>query len=335
MSKRMRITSADRLVVKRTAYRLSAQTSSGYLFEEVARSDRQISYTFEELDALFLRSDVSFEPGHFLKGRTDVRQSSNVIAVGCLPEDKQAEVVWRHAFVTGYLDFAAQGVVRKTDDSIAAILPRIEAHVNAQARAAQSKWQNPRAGRKNQFRDPPCAKTLRTWVKRFEDADCSPLALVPRTHRSGNRDGRFCLETTRILGECMGAYLTRQRLSKKQVSDLCRDRFRRVNEERAGQGKPTLSIPSRRSVERAISRLDPYYTYVHRHGVDDMRIDARHLRDRGMGSHAVFAAVQTVICHQDDLTLRLGEGGFVEDIRGRLALYRRRGFLPVGETAVS
>jgi putative transposase len=178
------------------------------------------------------------------------------------------QTVWRHAYVTAFLQLYRDGEVFRTPDSVPKALPKLESHVNDLARATQSNWKNPRAGRKNEFRDPPCAKSLLTWVKRYEDGGYSALALVPRTHRSGNRKARFCPQSRRILGTAIEAYLTRRRLNKREVFDEFKKLIDNANEQLLAANQLPLKVESRRGVERAIGSLDPYFTYVQRHGVD-------------------------------------------------------------------
>lgn len=268
MISRMRVSSNDRLTVDGCSFRLVARDGFGCSFESADGSGETVSYTYAEMREVLRRPGVIFDPGYYLPGRVSARRKSNAEIVGSLPEAVQSEVVWRHAYVEVFLKLELQKEVKRVDSSIAAALPRMEMHVNKQARAAQSNWSNPRAGKKNQYRDPPCPKTLRSWVTRFEQAEFSPLGLIPGTHRSGNRNARFCLESTRLLGECLGAYLSLQRLNKKNVAQLCAERFKQVNKLRRRESKPELAVPSRRKVERAIAKLDPYYTCVQRYGIE-------------------------------------------------------------------
>lgn len=268
MTNRMRVTLNDRLTINAQTYRLQHETETGYAFECSEGDGPQIHLSYHEFEALLSQSDVVFEPGFFLIGQIDARLNADLESLHFRRPEVCGRVVWRYAWVSVAAHFATKHGMKKTDHSIKEFMPQMEAHVNELARASRRKWRAPRAGRKSQFRDPPCSKTLRTWMKRYERGDCSYLALVPRTHRSGNKNDRFCLVSTRLLGDCVSAYLTRKRLSKKQVADLCKLRFTKLNADREAEGKPALRIPSRRAVERAIARLDPYFTFVQRHSVE-------------------------------------------------------------------
>ena len=268
MTHRTRIAAEDRLTVGGRVMALIEEGDIGYVFEAVDQPNVHISYTFAEFIELLKRPDVSLEPAFYASGRHDARKYAGIDLVSGLPEKPRSETVWRHANVMGFLHLERLGLAKRTDDSIRNVLPKLEAHVNALARSAQSKWKSPRAGRKNEFRDPPCPKSLRTWVNRYEKGGHSPLALVPRTHRCGNRNARFCPESLRFLSTAIDAYLSRRRLNRRQVYNEYRRSIDTENETRLAANTLPLKVMSKRGVERTINRLDPYFTYVQRHGVD-------------------------------------------------------------------
>ncbi len=268
MIPQMRITYDDRLVVGWKSYRLIERSKTGYSFEETDGQGRTIFYGADELRELLKRHDVLLELGYLRAETQRIQRQSNVDLVGALDEKIRSVVLWRHAYCDVFLQYHARGEVKKCERSIAGFRPMLEQHVNAQAQAAQSAWKLPRAGKNRLYRDPPCARTLLAWVRRYESAGNSPLALIPGTHRSGNRKDRFCLESLRFIGEALQVYLTRQRLSKRQVARHCTELFRRANEARSIAGLPLLTVPSKRKIERALGKLDPYSTYAHRHGID-------------------------------------------------------------------
>ncbi|MFA3920459.1 Mu transposase C-terminal domain-containing protein [Ruegeria hyattellae] len=264
----LRLSSFDRLTVDWRTYRFRAQTDEGYSFECTSPSKATVFYGFKELRDLLKRPDVLLERGYFLVERATLRKTTKVDAVGVLPDKAKSEVVWRDAYIGFFYQLERRGEVKRTELSVKRCLPRIEVLVNKQAGAVQGGWVKKRAGTKKEYRDPPCARTLLEWVRRFEAAAASPVGLIPRTHRSGNRKTRFSLEELRLLGLCIEGYLTRDQLSKRQVAENCKTLFDEENKKRAKDGIPPLRVPSKRKVEREISKLDPYATYAQRHGVE-------------------------------------------------------------------
>lgn len=264
----LRVTVNDRLSVDGREHRLTEKTELGCHFEAVDETAHVLSLTFDELHDLLKKPNVEFEPGYFLLESKKARMSAGLDTLASMPEHLCEIVGWRSAWVDAFLQFQSSGELKRTDESIVRAMPSLEVHVNRQMRAAQRKWRKPRAGNESKLKDPPSPRTLREWVKRFENAGCSPFGLVPQTHRCGNRSPRFCLEATRLMGECIEGYLTRDQAKRGNVVEDCIRRFTEVNAERLVEGKPELRTPSSRKVERDIAKLDPYFTCVQREGVD-------------------------------------------------------------------
>lgn len=261
-------TTNDRLTIESRTYQCVAVTENGLTYNTTDAPVSTLFFTFEELREKLKHPDALLERDYFLSGADDTRKFANTDIIGALPDKVQAEVVWRYAYVSTLLQFLASGRAKRTEFHIDAVLGEIEKLVNEQVKAAQGGWSSKRAGKEKVYRDPPCARTIFGWLHRFEAADNSPLGLVPRTHLSGNRKARFDLLEMRMIGEAIGGYLTRKRLSKRQVATDCKIKFDDKNKQRLQQGLPLLKVPSKRMIEREIAKLDPYSTYAARHGVD-------------------------------------------------------------------
>ena len=196
------------MVVERLAYRLTEKNATGCTFDCTAGPASTLSLRFDELRSLLRKPNVSLDRDYFLSQRCAARSDVNVDAIGSLPKHIQSEVAWRHAYCEAFLQFELNESVQRSEQSVVALLPDIETLVNKQASAVQSKWRPLRAGTNKAYKDPPCARTLLEWVRRFENAACSPLGLIPRTHRSGNYGARFSIEAQRLIGECLGGLIT-------------------------------------------------------------------------------------------------------------------------------
>ncbi len=268
MSIPMQLSPFDRLTVDALMYQNPVACEQGYTLDRVGRLQETIFFSFKEFRELLKRADVLLEPNYFLTERQKLRETGITNTISNLPEETRAETMWRYAYVTTFLALWRAGKAQKTEYSAKNWLPEIESHVNSMARSEQDGWLPKRAGKKRVNRVAPCSRTLLEWGRRFEKSECSVLALVPRTFRSGNWKDRFTLEELRFLGQCIGDYLTRSRLSKRRVAENTKSKFEAENARRAELGMRPLKVPSKRKVEREIAKLDPYTTYAQRHGVD-------------------------------------------------------------------
>lgn len=257
----------DRLLKEGKSYKPVEATKAGQKFVNVDDAQDCFFVDRNEFLSLLERPEVDFTPNYYHPDFCQTRKCLDGHSIASLSKDKRNEVLWRHAYVTAFLTFYEASKCKRTDASIQAIMPTLVAHVNELARTVKSRMMSPRAGRKNEMRDPPSPKTLRIWIKRYVDGGFSPLALIPLTHRSGNREPRYCSETNRILSDCIQLYLNRDQLSRKQVADATVTKFETVNKQRELEGKEPLPIPSKRQVEREIKKLDPYLVCMMRNGV--------------------------------------------------------------------
>lgn len=268
MTHAMRISTFDRLISGGRSFRLKEKTDDGYIFEGENDPKLVTSFGFDEFRALLNEPEVILERDYFLLNQTLARQSTKVQAMADLNEEDASEVHWRTAFVQSYLHLQRNGEANRTEPSVARVLPELERAVNKLATTDQDGWVPRRAGNRRVLRKPPCARTLLEWVRRFERAGNSPLGLVSRIHRSGNTRSRFGREELRLIGQSIERYLTRNGPFRRRVAEDCRRLFASENEKRSQSGAALLKVPSKRKIERAIAKLDPYTTYAQRHGIE-------------------------------------------------------------------
>ncbi|MGB0902804.1 Mu transposase C-terminal domain-containing protein [Halocynthiibacter sp.] len=273
MSFPFRLNYYDKLSIEGLSYRAISITEDEAGFESTDGRRSSLVLTPEAFQELLKHPNTEFIRGYYLPERQKLHGQIDVDAIDDLPTERGYGALWRLAWVQAYHQIELSGRVCRTDKSIAAVIPEISAILADHAQVAQFQHKEPRAGQKLILRKPPSPRTLRDWVKRFEKSGNDPLSLIPHYSRCGNHGDRFCLEARRLMGEVFEAYLSLQRKSKKIVYDLCRDRFKRENKSRDERGMDRLRVPSRRSVERALAKLDPYFTRVHRYGVDQANKD--------------------------------------------------------------
>lgn len=266
MTRKLRLSPTDRLTLNARHYRFLETTQSGYLFLSMPDEDSTIGLTVEEIDDCLASPDGLLERGYYEPGdarraldhRTDFLQN--------LDEETRSLVLWRHQWVVAFLRLRHEGKVRSTRASVANALPMMAPDIAAFEHAQQRNESSERAGQKRFNRAPPRPSTLLKWVRLYDDAGDDVRALVPRYHSSGNVRDRFCALTERLLCDAIQAYASFQGPTKRQVWQKCVQQFKDVNLERENDGLPRLAIPSRKTVERRISRMDPYTVYAQRKG---------------------------------------------------------------------
>ena len=278
----LRVSRHDRLVVEGRAFRLHAQDNDTVTFTAAEGASAPRSWSSEEFADLLRKPGVTFDRLYYLPERHHVRKQSNVDRIGDLPEDMRAHVLWKLSYCMAFFQFERQGRLKRTDASISQALPALRQEVERLDLASRFKWKRPRAGTRIYARTPPCSRSLRRWVKQYEQASACVQALVPGYSRSGNRVPRLGVQERILMDRVIEEYLTRDQKTRKMVYDICRTRFAEENEARAEQGQPPLRVPSRRTIERELAGQDPYFQQVHRRGRAETN-QANLLWENGLG----------------------------------------------------
>ena len=164
----------------------------------------------------------------------------------------------------------------------------------------------------------PSPSTIRSYIRRLEDSSWDPVKI--RDLRKGRRrqvGSRYDTSAWDIMGPWVKAYmckskpskallyklmqgslyladvnLTRQRNNKRTVPVDDLRTFAIENAERAHKGMDLLPIPSRRTFEREIEKLDPFHVVTARDGENAAR---RKFRVGGSREGALTAAEKVLI----------------------------------------
>lgn len=112
----------------------------------------------------------------------------------------------------------------------------------------------------------PGASTVCKWVKSFNESHSNPLSLVPLARNRGCRDTKLPAPIEkRILERIEQDYLTPQRLTAAKVhSHINGELIEQYGDDRILP--EDFRLPSLRTVQRRIARLDPYHRMRSRHG---------------------------------------------------------------------
>ncbi|MDR0808268.1 MAG: hypothetical protein LBE86_03935 [Gemmobacter sp.] len=185
-----------------------------------------------------------------------------------LNDESRSMLLWRQTICDSCLTLEQGGKVVGTYTSVTMIMPVLDYEVRRKSGQIGNDAGGRRAGAKLVTRKLPCAKTILRWLRAYEHGGHDPLALMPRTHRSGNRGLRWCHRTEAMASEVIDAYASTQRPTKRQVVVAIRNRIKSENQHRRGNGIAELALPSERSLLRRLSQADPYYIYAQRRGID-------------------------------------------------------------------
>ena len=280
---RFRIGSHDRVTIEGKGFRLLQQMDDSFVLLPADGDGLAETFTFARLNALSAAGKVRHEVDHFLPApmRSLAQPRSGGIPVSDLPQEAKVRLDLRSAMVEGFTDLYRAGEVKKTEASIAEMLPMIceaarpylEARVDLAAmerevRARNGQGRRSRGGTLQATISPVHPRTLLEWVRANEAEGKAGLA--DRLALRGNRKGRLGLEETALLALVVrNSWLSLNRPSQARVIENVRIAFRDENLRRDAGGFPLLKVPGRHAVRSAIKHIDPFQADVARFGVQE------------------------------------------------------------------
>lgn len=257
----------DLFILDGVEYRFASSEPEGIVLTATAPPHASRSVTFSELEKMLRQPGFRYVPQGLARSSAERDLDGFPEHFRDLPPDKQEVALWRHAFAEELLCYLEAGLAKRNEPSVALVLPAIIAAIEARFRQRLSGLPK-RAGRIETCRTPPGAHTLLNWTRKYQKSGFSIMALVPQTHRCG--DHRSWMEPGELAAfdQLIAEYASPLRPTIDQIHQRAFNLYADFNRGRAQHGLEELRQPSRSTVYRAIKRMDPYETYLQRHGVD-------------------------------------------------------------------
>ena len=267
MHMRLRPSTSDLLNLDGVHYRPIQIDGDAIVLERADQLGITQSLSHEELHALLCAPDTRYFSGHYELAQSLVRQRAPVDLIMELPANVRSKLLWSTAICDAFLELEAKGRVVRTYASVTENTATLEYETKRLNGQAFRDRNIRRAGAEILGRKFPCAKTVLRLIRTYEEHGHDPLALLPGTHRSGNRTARWCHSTEAMISEVIEVYATTQRPTKTQAISETQRRMKKENQRRRNVGLDELVIPSARSLQRRLAGADPYYLYAKRYGV--------------------------------------------------------------------
>ena len=258
----------DALRIDGTAYRAVEKTGEGWIVVRVDGTGVAEAFTHAELARRAQLGKITHVREGLLPESARQRLTAPAELLSSLSEKQHRDTRIREAAVRAFLDCEAEGAVKRTDTSIGAALAAIQI----------------RAGR---YLDQPSAyaresvkagclvipklsaRTLRRWVKAYEDLGLSGLCSAKGNR--GNRDRRLRPEELSVMHAVVNGYCDDRKPSQAKIYRDVEVRFELENRARRAAGRTELVLPSRETVRQAILSLDPLRCALAREGAAIVR----------------------------------------------------------------
>lgn len=325
MSWRIRLLETDMVMIGDSELRLAAQSATELSLRDAHAPDVVRSFSHAEFHALLQKTDVRLKRGFYDEKEVRRRLACDKLYLESVPPKQRRVILWKSAWCEEFLRAELNGKVQRTEISISSALSTLRNMVDERERQRQGCGDTRRAGRPLTLNAPPHPKTLLRWVRRFERAGHSPLALARARSKFQVRTVESYRARETLLQECVQGYQERNRPTMEIVIANTAAAFRKANEERAREGKLPLEPPSASTIRRRIRQLDPFETYAQRHGADAARKKFRPYRT-GVSPLAPLERIEMDEWRIDLMTL-LDEGGAFDGapsgLRDRFRVGRR------------
>lgn len=325
MTMRFRLSETDCVTISGADHVLKSQDADGIILQRLDAKDICLPFSHAEFVRLLAAPDVSLKRSHFSSPSAARRLQNDQRYLASLAAPTRDQVLWREAWIGAVIAACRAGEVKRTEASLAAFMPTLTLRVAEIERKSQRPFTPARVGRPVELRDPPSAKTLLRWLRRYEQLGATPLALLRKRRCASTYHQRFCAEATSLIRKGLANYLVRGGPKPARIIKDITDDFRAANEKRALDGKAALPIPCANSIRAAINKLDAFEVVAQRDGLEVARRKFG-FYENGLSAEHPLQRVEIDDWEIDLMTL-LGESGVLdhldEDQRAKLDVGRR------------
>jgi len=227
--------------------------------------------TYDEINEGLKTGSIVIHDGYHSEEAARQRTNFADQIVAHLPTKQQRTVFFRQTVCDFFLDAEARGEVNRdwhvVEKWLHDVWPQLRQLVSQDSLAPGTRKY---AGRKRDvsYFEGPGSSALLKWVRRYQNAGRSPLALIDKRYLAGRTRVKFGPESAALLRKCADRYASSKRPSKKSVIRQTKRAFRLANAFRIDRGLPPLAVPSDSTIYREINRLEPYHVMCQRKGLD-------------------------------------------------------------------
>lgn len=268
-----RIGPDDRLGIDGIEYRMRKRLPQGYVLARVDDPGVIEDFSHERLHLLSQTARFRFDRGAFDLAAIAARLESEVDIVADIPIDEREMVLARRYYAVAFLKMEAEKKATRSDASMKLAIEQIDKAYVDHLHKAEAKRNDegnliPVRPRHKKAALAISPRTLRNWVKAFENAGLRATALRSRYRRSGDRvTVRLDPAIRRLLAEFALQYASENRPTIRAVYLRLLATLDAINHERVAQGLPALKAPSYERLGAEIRTLPAFDVYAGRFGL--------------------------------------------------------------------
>jgi putative transposase len=263
----------DRLGIDGIDYRMRQRLPQGYVLARVDDPGMIEEFSHDRLHLLSQTARFRFDRGAFDIAAISARMESDADIVADIPQEEREMVLARRFYATAFLKMEAEKKATRSDTSMKSAIKLIDAAYVDQMHKAEAKRNEdgdlipPRPGHKRAALS-ISPRTLRTWLRKFENAGLRATALRVGYRRCGDRiTARLDPAIKRLLAEHALLYASENRPTISVIYGGLIAALDAINIERTELGMPALPAPSYDRLRAEIRAMPEFDVYAGRHGL--------------------------------------------------------------------
>lgn len=260
---RYAITKHDRVQIRGVHYRGDEFTEKGFVFRRADDTSLAESFSHDEVDRLLGGGQLKVDVDWFKGGDALARLNAGEARLSQLSKEIRALVIWRQRVCDEFLKLEHAGKASRSGESINRVMPTIMAAVNEIYIRAQVGDKKQQVGTVITLRLPPSPTKLRDLLRKYASANYNPIALLDGRSGCGNLTPRFPAPVIMLMTAAVMDYMSSGKPTK---AALYRKFEAQINELNANTHGPALPLPTQRTFETWVDRLDPWSVLVAREG---------------------------------------------------------------------
>ena len=264
----------DEIILSGISYRAIEHTDEGYVLVRTDGTGVAESFSHAVLSQRVTLGILEHRRDAFLPDSAKRRLRVPTQEISTLPAKQQQKAKYHESLVRAFLEMESEGKVKRTDDSVKAVLPEIKIRagkylsVPSEGDAIQVDC--------NRMIVPDKISASRL-LKRVAAFSRDGMAALYGRGAHSRRSRRIGPDELALLAKTVRNYLVMEQPSITQVVEDVRDAFiaenlrRKELEEKEGKGKSPLLMPSRETICLEVKKLDPFEMDVARYGLAEAR----------------------------------------------------------------
>lgn len=265
---RMAFGTYDKIVIDGIGYEPVSSDQDSHILRNYATGELTSPFSHEELFVLRNAGRMQRVANGYYRAlvASQRRKELNQVRISDLSKPQQAKLLWRKEYCDRFLRLEAARKASRSDESIQEAIKEIAPAVNGMEINAVAK--SKRCGTEVTVRRPPSPTALRKWLRKYEAWGYDPIVLRDSYGLSGNRRARLSSEIYDLLKVVAERYADPRQPTKAWVYQELEIELQSLNQTRAAEGMPPLSMPSVRTLSREIFKLDDFRVMAAREGIE-------------------------------------------------------------------